>query len=165
MRRAALIALAALALATPAYAANAGNPTTDVTTTTTIQHYLTLAQDYWATQNETLPCVERVLITPMTAATGNNGAVIPTTDVWAETVLNQCTIDISANLWNTITQRQDTYAVCTTFSHEMGHSLGLPDTPGPGMMNQNPSKRRDYFCSQAYKRTVAMQNHSDALGG
>jgi hypothetical protein len=155
--RSALAAAIVVGLAVPAIssAAGPGNPTTDVTAINVVQRDLGLAATYWRAVNPSLnaPCTrERVLVTPMTDAMGNDGTNVPASDIWAETALDQCTIDISGSMWQALQATDPTteYAVCTTFAHELAHTLGMPDasqSPG-GMLNASPNARHDPLCSR-----------------
>jgi hypothetical protein len=151
----ALAAAVAIVVPSVAQAAAAGNPTTDVTAMQVVQRDLTLAATYWQTAQPSLsaPCAERVLLAPMLDATGNDGAVIAAKDIWAETDLGGCTIDISGSMWQAILSQNayEQYAVCTTIAHELAHTLGLADSAkSPGqMLNQDPGPRRDPLCRRA----------------
>lgn len=160
--RSALATAIIMGLAVPALssAAGPGNPTTDVTAYEVVQRDLALAATYWHAVEPTLvaPCApERVLVTPMTDAAGNDGTDIPASNIWAETNLDECTIDISSSMWHDLqlTNPAMEYAICTTFAHELAHSLGMADasqSPG-GMLNSDPNYRRDPLCSRmAYGR-------------
>ena len=152
--------LAFLALgATPAIAAvDASVPATgaavDVTYTPIVQRDLSLAQRFWQIEQPALaaPCsTEQVLVQPMTDGYGDNGVVVPAANVWAGTVVGQCTIYVSPAMWVAarMGDRGDQYSVCIAFAHEYGHTLGLGDTEAIPMMGASDwSRRDDPLCAQ-----------------
>jgi hypothetical protein len=171
--RSALATAIIVGLAVPALssAAGPGNPTTDVTANRVVQRDLALAATYWRAIYPSLraPCSpERVLITPMIDAAGNDGTNVPASLIWAETALDQCTIDISGSMWRSLqsTNPAMEYAICTTFGHEYAHTLGMPDaSQSPGqMLNANPNVRRDPLCSRMAYGRVSLAAHEWLVG-
>ena len=141
--------LALLALgATPALAS------VDVTATPIVQRDLALAVTFWQIEQPTLtsPCAsEQVVVQPMGDGYGDNGVIVPAAQVWAGTVVGQCTIYVSPAMWAAagMSDRADQYSVCIAFAHEYGHTLGLGDTEAIPMMGASDwSRRDDPLCSQ-----------------
>jgi hypothetical protein len=139
--------LAALAILPATAQAGPGDPFTDVSSAPVIARDLRLAAEYW----HATPCTAvSVIVGPMAPAQGNDGVVIPGSEIWAETALYSCTINISLSMWQAAQSADPAakYAVCTTFAHELGHSLGLADSASsPGnMMDASPVGRRDPLC-------------------
>jgi hypothetical protein len=142
---------AALALAAPAQAAAA-----DVTATPMVQRDLRAADDYFDVVTpdaaDRCPSVS-VFVDPMAAAIGNDGQRVAAGNVWAQTAIGSCTIDLSRSFWGFLTRpgfgpnmsatlqtspnnyrlvpATGRWAVaygCAVIVHEYGHVLGLPDT-------------------------------------
>ncbi|HEY1775621.1 MAG TPA: hypothetical protein VGG41_05610 [Solirubrobacteraceae bacterium] len=160
MRRFAPIAILMLALALPAAAGATATTAplltnvTDVTSTHAVQRDLRLASEYWAIEQPTLqsPCVaNQVIVTGMIDGVGDNGQIIPASDVWAETELGGCTIDVAPIAWATGTSGNSntTFMMCVLIAHEYGHTLGLPDSEGVPMMSNNWSRRDDPLCDRS----------------
>jgi hypothetical protein len=153
-----VLALLALA-ATPAIAAadvtdTAPVAAVDVTATAVVQRDLALAETFWQVEQPTLaaPCpTEQVMVQPMSDGYGDNGVIVPAANVWAGTVVGQCTIYVSPSMWvaATLGDRADQYSVCIAFAHEYGHTLGLGDTEAIPMMGASDWARRDDpLCAQ-----------------
>ena len=149
--RAALVVLAALACGLSVCGiAQAAT----VTHNRNVSNQMSLARAYWRVMAPTLtaPCPVQVFEGPLTAALGNDGAIEPALNVWAETVDGSCQIVISADMWGAVNRGDtyDTYNTCIAFAHEYGHTLGLADAASPAMMNANWTKasRVDPLCAQ-----------------
>jgi hypothetical protein len=139
--------------ATPATPASV-NGTTDVSSLSAVQRDLRLAQEFWAIEQPSLstPCLaDQVLVTPMQDGIGDNGAIVAASDVWAETGLGSCTIDVAPVAWALgISGASNTsFMLCVLIAHEYGHTLGLPDTESIGMMSSNWARRDDPLCDRA----------------
>ena len=149
MRRSALIAAVLAGLAIPASASAA-----DVTADHAVQRDLALAATFWAVEQPTLtsPCSsEQVLVTQMQDGTGVDGALVPAADVWAETALGSCTIDIAPVAWalGSSGDSGTSNMLCVLVAHEYGHTLGLPDTEAVPMMSGSWGRRDDPLCDRA----------------
>ena len=84
-------------------------------------------------------------------AGGHSKEVGPAADVWAGTIVGQCTIYVSPAMWVAamLGDRGDQYSVCIAFAHEYGHTLGLADTETIPMMGASDwSRRDDPLCEQ-----------------
>ena len=160
MRRFAPIAVLLLALALPAVAGASGSAappltsTTEVTSLRLVQRDLRLASEYWAIEQPTLhsPCVvNQVIVTEMIDGVGDNGQLIPASDVWAETDLGGCTIDVAPVAWalGISGNSNTTFMMCVLIAHEYGHTLGLPDSESVSMMSSNWGRRDDPLCDRA----------------
>ena len=161
MKRFAPIAmLLMLALALPAAAGATGVATqlgtgaTDVTQLRLVQRDLRLASEYWAIEQPTLrsPClVSQVVVTTMIDGVGDNGTVIPASDVWAETQLGGCQIDIAPVAWalGRSGNSNTSFMMCVLIAHEYGHTLGLPDSEAQPMMSNNWGRRDDPLCDRS----------------
>jgi hypothetical protein len=145
---------AAPAIAAADVTATAPVAAVDVTATPVVQRDLALAESFWQVEQPTLaaPCpTEQVMVEPMTDGYGDNGVVVPAANVWAGTVVGQCTIYVSPAMWvaATMGNRADQYSVCIAFAHEYGHTLGLADTEAIPMMGASDwSRRDDPLCAQ-----------------
>jgi hypothetical protein len=145
---------AAPAIAAADVTATAPVAAVDVTATPVVQRDLALAESFWQVEQPTLaaPCpTEQVMVQPMTDGYGDNGVVVPAANVWAGTVVGQCTIYVSPAMWvaATMGNRADQYSVCIAFAHEYGHTLGLADTEAIPMMGASDwSRRDDPLCAQ-----------------
>lgn len=149
MKRSTLIAAVVVGLALPA-SASASN----VTAAPAVQRDLALAASFWAVEQPTLtsPCAsDQVLVTPMQDGIGDNGMIVPAADVWAETSLGSCTIDLAAVAWalGTSGDSNTSYMLCVLIAHEYGHTLGLPDSESIAMMSSSWSRRDDPLCDRA----------------
>ena len=149
MKRSVLIAavLAGLTIPAPASAA-------DVTANPAVQRDLALAATFWAVEQPALtsPCVsEQVLVTQMQDGIGVDGALVPAADVWAETALGSCTIDIAPVAWalGSSGDSGTSNMLCILVAHEYGHTLGLADTEAIPMMSGSWGRRDDPLCDQA----------------
>lgn len=149
MKRSTLIAALLAGLAIPASAS-----ASDVTAVHAVQRDLALAATFWAVEQPTLvsPCAsDQVLVTSMQDGTGDNGTILPAADVWAETALGACTIDIAPVAWalGTSGDSSTSYMLCVLVAHEYGHTLGLSDTESIAMMSSSWSRRDDPLCDRA----------------
>ena len=145
------VVAALLVLAAPVQAAS-----TDVTATTIVQRDLRAAADYFGVVMpnavDRCPSVS-VSVDSMAAAIGDDGQPVAAGDVWAQTAIGSCTIDLSRSFWGFLTRpgfgpnmsatlqtspnnyrlvpATGRWAVaygCAVIAHEYGHVLGLPDT-------------------------------------
>ncbi len=149
MKRSTLLAALLVGLAIPASAGAA-----DVTAVHAVQRDLALASTFWAVEQPTLvsPCVaDQVLVTTMQDGIGDGGALIPAADVWAETALGACSIDIAPVAWalGTSGDSGTSEMFCVLIAHEYGHTLGLPDTESIPLMSSSWGRRDDPLCDQA----------------
>jgi hypothetical protein len=134
--------------------ASADSLPVDVTATPLVQRDLALAVRYWAIERPALavPCTPmQVFVATMADATGNDGVTLPAAQVWAETDLSSCVLNISRSMWHAIIagDRADRRAACAMFAHEYGHTLGLADTASVAMLNMDSDRQDDPLCSQA----------------
>ena len=115
----------------------------DVSSRPMIAQDLQFAAQYWGKT----PCASvSVLVGPMQDATGNDGVVIPASEIAAETALESCTITLSPV---TFSQRhQHPRWFCQLIVHEDGHLLGLPDSSSTPMMNMNVGSDRNPVCAR-----------------
>ena len=114
----------------------------DVSSRPVIAQDLQLAAQYWGQA----PCASvQVLVGPMTAATGNNGVVIPASEVAAETALESCTITLAPQTFRD--RHRFPRFTCELIVHEYGHLLGLPDSSSVPMMNANGAQNRSPVCA------------------
>jgi len=149
MKRSTLLAALVLGLAFPAGAGAA-----DVSTNRVVERDLALASTFWAVEEPTLvsPCVsDQVLVTAMADGIGDDGTLVPAADVWAETALGSCTIDIAPVAWalGTSGDSGTSEMLCVLIAHEYGHTLGLPDTESIPMMSASWARRDDPLCDRA----------------
>ena len=160
MRRFAPIALLLAALALPATAGASGvaapvlTNATDVTAMALVQHDLRLASEYWAIEQPQLqsPCLfDQVIVTQMVDGVGDNGQIVPASDVWAETQLGGCQIDVAPVAWalGTSGNSNTSFMMCVLIAHEYGHTLGLPDSEGVAMMSSDWGRRDDPLCDKS----------------
>jgi hypothetical protein len=161
MKRFASTAALLLVLAVPATASATApatpasvNGTTDVSALAVVQRDLRLAQEFWAIEQPSLstPCLaDQVLVTPMQDGIGDNDTIVLASDVWAETGLGSCTIDVAPVAWalGTSGDSNTSFMLCVLIAHEYGHTLGLPDTESIGMMSSNWARRDDPLCDRA----------------
>jgi hypothetical protein len=150
--------LAALVLPTAAGASGVTAPlvtnATDVTAMALVQRDLRLASEYWAIEEPQLvsPCLfDQVIVTQMIDGVGDNGTIIPASDVWAETQLGGCAIDIAPAAWalGTSGNSNTSFMMCVLIAHEYGHTLGLPDSEGVAMMSSDWGRRDDPLCDKS----------------
>jgi hypothetical protein len=173
-------AIAALLTAAYAPAAQAA-ASRDVTADPLVQRDLALAVAYWtaARPDLTTPCSpEQVFVQTLAPGVGNGGIAQAGVNIWAETALGSCEIDISKFAWREIrtapkmggkygvctvvfhgdtgtcaTQGYSQYDVCVRVAHEYAHTLGLGDLAGgPEILNQNAAGG-DPLCTLAYSPT------------
>jgi hypothetical protein len=149
MKRSMLIAALLTGLTITANASAA-----DVTADHAVQRDLALAATFWAVEQPALasPCVsDAVLVTSMQDGIGDEGALVPAADVWAETALGSCTINIAPVAWalGSSGDSGTSYMLCILVAHEYGHTLGLPDTEAIPMMSNSWGRRDDPLCDQA----------------
>ena len=149
MKRSAFIAALLAGLGIPASASAA-----DVTAQPVVQRDLALAATFWAVEQPTLvsPCAaDQVLVTPMQDGIGDNGTIVLASDVWAETGLGSCTMDVAPIAWalGTSGDSGTSLMLCVLIAHEYGHTLGLQDTESVPMMSSSWSRRDDPLCDQA----------------
>ncbi|HLW95455.1 MAG TPA: hypothetical protein VKS25_08770 [Solirubrobacteraceae bacterium] len=144
------------ASATPGVSAPASpvSGVTDVSTAHIVKRYLRLAGEFWAIERPTLssPCLaDQVLVTQMQDGIGDNGTIVPAADVWAETALSACTIDVAPVAWalGTSGNSNTKYMLCVLIAHEYGHTLGLSDSEAVPMMSSNWARRDDPLCDRA----------------
>ena len=144
------------ASATPGVSAPASpvGGVTNVSTAHIVKRFLRLAGEFWAIEQPTLssPCLaDQVLVTQMQDGIGDNGTIVPAADVWAETALSACTIDVAPVAWalGTSGNSNTKYMLCVLIAHEYGHTLGLPDTEAVSMMSSNWARRDDPLCDRA----------------
>jgi hypothetical protein len=160
MKRFVLPATLLLALAVPAAASATGAATTasvtgtNVTSLPIVQRDLRLASEYWAIEQPTLssPCLSNdVLVDEMQDGVGDNGEIVLASDVWAETELDSCTINVAPVAWalGTSGDSNTTFMLCVLIAHEYGHTLGLPDTEAIPMMSSNWARRDDPLCDRS----------------
>jgi hypothetical protein len=161
MKRFASTAALILVLAVPATATATApatpasvNGTTDVSSMAVVQRDLRLAREFWAIEQPSLstPCLaDQVLVTPMQDGIGDNDTIVLASDVWAETGLGSCTIDVAPVAWalGTSGDSNTSFMLCVLIAHEYGHTLGLPDTESIGMMSSNWARRDDPLCDRA----------------
>jgi hypothetical protein len=125
-----------------------------VTSLGLVQRDLRLASEFWAIEQPTLssPCLaDQVIVTSMVDGVGDNGQIIPASDVWAETQLGGCTINIAPVAWalGTSGNSNTSFMMCVLIAHEYGHTLGLPDTESVAMMSSDWGRRDDPLCDRA----------------
>jgi hypothetical protein len=149
MKRSTLLAALVVGLVFPAGAGAA-----DVSTNRAVGRDLALASTFWAVEEPTLvsPCVsDQVLVAPMADGIGEDGALVPAADVWAETALGSCTIDIAPVAWalGTSGDSGTSEMLCVLIAHEYGHTLGLADTESIPMMSASWARRDDPLCDRA----------------
>jgi hypothetical protein len=160
MRRFLPIAFLLAALVLPATAGASGvsapliTNATDVTDMGLVQHDLRLASEYWAIEKPQLlsPCLfDQVIVTQMVDGVGDNGQIIPASDVWAETQLGGCAIDIAPAAWalSSSGNSNTSFMMCVLIAHEYGHTLGLPDSEGVAMMSSDWGRRDDPLCDKS----------------
>ena len=162
MKRLASIAALLLALAAPAAASATGEPLPapppavrpDVSALPIVQRDLRLASEFWAIEQPNLssPCqASQVLVDPMQDGVGDNGQIIVATDVWAETALDGCTINVAPVAWalGSSGNSNTSYMFCVLIAHEYGHTLGLPDTESIAMMSSDWGRRDDPLCDRS----------------
>jgi hypothetical protein len=161
MKRFASTAALILVLAVPATASATApatpasvNGTTDVSSVAVVQRDLRLAQEFWAIERPSLstPCLaDQVLVTSMQDGIGDDDTIVLASDVWAETGLSSCTINVAPVAWalGTSGDSSTSFMLCILIAHEYGHTLGLPDTESIGMMSDNWARRDDPLCDRA----------------
>jgi hypothetical protein len=160
MKRIVSIAALLVALAIPAGASATGVAVpasasgTDVTPLAVIQRDLRLASEYWAIEQPALssPCLsDQVLVTTMQDGIGDNGQIVAASDVWAETALGACTINVAPVAWalGASGNSNTSFMLCVLIAHEYGHTLGLPDTESVAMMSSDWGRRDDPLCDRA----------------
>ncbi|HXR13821.1 MAG TPA: hypothetical protein VN740_04105 [Solirubrobacteraceae bacterium] len=159
MKRFVSIAALLFALAVPAGAGATGAAIpasangTDVTSLGRVAHDLRLASEFWAIERPALtsPCLsDQVLVTPMQDGIGDNGQIVLASDVWAETALGSCTINVAPVAWalGSSGNSNTSFMLCVLIAHEYGHTLGLPDTETIPMMSSNWGRRDDPLCDR-----------------
>ena len=138
----ALFAALLIAAVLPSVAlAGPGDPFTDVSSRPVIAQDLQIAADYW----HQTPCsTVTVQVGPMAPATGEDGSVIPSSELWAETALDGCEIDLAPQAW--ASRHGFARLFCDTIVHEYGHIVGLPDSSSVPMMHQTVGRDRDPAC-------------------
>jgi len=139
----------ATGVAVPA-SANGG----DVTSLALVQKDLRLASEFWAIERPALasPCLsDQVLVTSMQDGIGDNGQIVLASDVWAETGLDSCTINVAPVAWalGSSGNSNTSYMMCVLIAHEYGHTLGLPDTEAIPMMSSDWGRRDDPLCDRS----------------
>jgi hypothetical protein len=139
----------ATGVAVPA-SANGG----DVTSLALVQKDLRLASEFWAIERPALasPCLsDDVLVTSMQDGIGDNGQIVLASDVWAETGLGSCTINVAPVAWalGSSGNSNTSYMMCVLIAHEYGHTLGLPDTEAIPMMSSDWGRRDDPLCDRS----------------
>jgi hypothetical protein len=149
LKRLTLIVALLAGLAVPAGASAA-----DVSSVAVVQRDLELAASFWAVEEPALlsPCAsDQVMVTSMADGVGDDGAIVPAADVWAETTLGSCEIDIAPVAWalGTSGDSGTSEMLCVLIAHEYGHTLGLPDTESIPMMSSSWSRRDDPLCDEA----------------
>jgi hypothetical protein len=149
-----VLAVPATASATAPAAPASVNGTTDVSAMAVVQRDLRLASEFWAIERPSLStsCLaDQVLVTPMQDGIGDNGTIVVASDVWAETGLGSCTINVAPVAWalGTSGDSNTSFMLCVLVAHEYGHTLGLPDTESIGMMSSNWARRDDPLCDRA----------------
>jgi hypothetical protein len=149
MTRATLLVALLVGLAVPASAS-----ASDVTSVARVQRDLALAAAFWTVEQPTLvsPCVSnQVFVTAMADGTGDGGALVPAADVWAETALGSCSIDVAPVAWalGASGDSGTSEMFCVLIAHEYGHTLGLPDSESISMMSSSWARRDDPLCDQA----------------
>lgn len=160
MKRFVSIAALLLALAVPAGAHATGDAVpasanaTDVTSLRLVQHDLRMASEFWAIERPTLtsPCLaDRVVVTAMQDGIGDNGQIVLASDVWAETALGSCTINVAPVAWalGSSGNSNTSFMLCVLIAHEYGHTLGLSDTEAVPMMSSDWGRRDDPLCDRA----------------
>ena len=160
MKRLLPIAVLALALALPATSGATGvqapllTNATDVTALGLVQRDLRLAAEFWAIEQPQLssPCLsDQVVVTTMVDGVGDNGQIIPASNVWAETGLGGCTIDIAPVAWalGSSGNSNTSFMMCVLIAHEYGHTLGLPDSEDVPMMSSDWGRRDDPLCDRS----------------
>ena len=159
MKRLAFIAMLAIGLAIPASAGAAGvtpaNPgAAEVTALPIVQRDLKLAAAFWKAEEPALvaPCAPgQVFVSPMQNGVGDNGTIVLAGNVWAETMLGSCAINIAPVAWalGSSGDSSTSLMLCILIAHEYGHTLGLPDTEAVPMMSSDWSRRDDPLCDQS----------------
>ena len=161
MKRFVSILFLALAFGVPAAANVDGVATpaaaggqTNVSTARVIKRDLRLASEFWAIEQPALssPCLsDQVTVTQMEDGIGDNGTIVPAADVWAETALSSCTIDVAPVAWalGTSGNSNTNYMLCVLIAHEYGHTLGLADSEMFPMMSSDWARRDDPLCDRA----------------
>jgi hypothetical protein len=160
MKRFVSIAALLLALAIPAGASATGVAVpasagpTDVTALGLVQRDLRLASEYWAIERPTLgsPCLaDQVIVNAMQDGIGDNNQIVLASNVWAETALGSCTINVAPVAWalGTSGNSNTSFMMCVLIAHEFGHTLGLPDTEAIPMMSSDWGRRDDPLCDRS----------------
>ena len=149
MTRSTLLVALLVGLAVPASAS-----ASDVTSVARVQRDLALAAAFWTVEQPALvsPCAsDQVFVTAMADGTGDGGALVPAADVWAETALGSCSIDVAPVAWalGASGDSGTSEMFCVLIAHEYGHTLGLPDTESIPMMSSSWARRDDPLCDQA----------------
>lgn len=159
MKRFVSITALLLALAVPAgagataVAGPANASAGDVTSLGLVQRDLRLASEFWAIERPALasPCLsDQVLVTSMQDGIGDNNQIVLASDVWAETALGSCTIDVAPVAWalGSSGNSNTSFMMCVLIAHEYGHTLGLPDTEAIPMMSSDWGRRDDPLCDR-----------------
>ena len=113
----------------------------DVSSRPVIAQDLQLAAQYWGRA----PCASvSVLVGPMQDATGNDGVVIPASELAAETALESCTITLAPSTFRERHRRPR--FTCDLIVHEWGHLLGLPDSSAAPMLNDDVTLDHNPAC-------------------
>ena len=159
MKRFVSITALLLALAVPAGAGATGVAVPasatggDVTSLALVQRDLRLASEFWAIERPALasPCLaDQVLVNTMEDGIGDNNQIVLASNVWAETALGSCTINVAPVAWalGTSGNSNTSFMMCVLIAHEYGHTLGLPDTEAIPMMSSDWGRRDDPLCDR-----------------
>ena len=148
------VGAAANGVATPATVIVANGGSANVTGMHAVKRDLRLASEFWTVERPALesPCAAtQVMVTQMEDGIGDNDELVPAAEVWAETALGGCTIDVAPVAWalGTSGNSGTSYMLCILIAHEYGHTLGLPDTESVPMMSNNWARRDDPLCDRA----------------
>ena len=160
MKRFVSITALLLALAVPAGAGATGVAVPasatggDVTSLALVQRDLRLASEFWAIERPTLvsPCLsDQVLVTTMQDGIGDNNQIVLASNVWAETALGSCTINVAPVAWalGNSGNSNTSFMMCVLIAHEYGHTLGLPDSEAVAMMSSDWGRRDDPLCDKS----------------